>query len=128
MADREKVIKGLVCCMFGCDRVPCPYSELEDCEGTLHCDALALLKEQQPKVMTLSELNDMRGRGKAVYYEDRDAVAKCQDMFFVSVVNEYAYLKGEVYVLPKKKDDYNMTWRCWTAKPTDEQRDAEAWS
>lgn len=36
---REKVIKGLECCMsgqpegLGCDRVPCPYHDIEDCEG-----------------------------------------------------------------------------------------------
>lgn len=132
MTNREKVIKGLECCMSekGCHS-PCPYNG--ECEegGYYYSkaieDAIALLKEQQPRVMTLSELSDMRGRGKAVYYEDRDAAAKCQDMFFVSVVNGYAYFKGEVYVLPKKVDDYNRTWRCLTSCPTDAQREATPW-
>lgn len=54
MVDREKVIKGLECCMsgqpdgLGCSRVPCPYNQFEDCEGMLHRDALALLKAQEP--------------------------------------------------------------------------------
>lgn len=54
MPDREKVIKGLECCMsgqpdgLGCSRVPCPYNQFEDCEGILHRDALALLKAQEP--------------------------------------------------------------------------------
>lgn len=43
---------GLECCMggvdgLGCDRVPCPYREFEDCEGKLHADALAVIKEQK---------------------------------------------------------------------------------
>lgn len=24
-------------------------------------------------------------------------------------------------------DEYNQTWRCWSARPTDEQRDAVKW-
>ena len=24
-------------------------------------------------------------------------------------------------------DDYGKTWRCWTSRPTDEQREAEPW-
>ena len=50
----KKVINGLECCMsgqpdgLGCSRVPCPYNQFEDCEGILHRDALALLKEQEP--------------------------------------------------------------------------------
>lgn len=50
MDNREKVIKALMCCMFGCDHVSCPYNKLEDCEGTLHYDALTLLKAQEPIV------------------------------------------------------------------------------
>lgn len=55
MIDREKVIKALTCCMFGCDHVSCPYNKLEDCEGTLHYDALTLLKEQEPKPPIITE-------------------------------------------------------------------------
>lgn len=51
----QKVISGLECCMsgqpegLGCDRVPCPYCDFEDCEGMLHRDALVLLKAQEPR-------------------------------------------------------------------------------
>ena len=55
MPDREKVIKGLECCVTMPDIYPrceeCPYA---DAEGTcanlngLHRDALALLKAQEP--------------------------------------------------------------------------------
>ena len=51
----QKVVSGLECCMsgqpegLGCNRVPCPYNDFEDCEGMLHRDALALLKAREPK-------------------------------------------------------------------------------
>ena len=52
---REKVIKGLECCMINpdfCDRTNCPYAVESDendyCDTKLIKDALALLKAQAP--------------------------------------------------------------------------------
>ena len=58
VVDREKVIKGLECCRFGCDHVSCPYNELEDCEGALHCDVLVLLKAQESVKPTINEYGE----------------------------------------------------------------------
>ena len=33
---------------------------------------------------------------------------------------------GRVHWL--KLDDYGRTWRCWTSRPTDKQREAEPWT
>lgn len=49
MVDREKVIKGLLCCAHtdGTNCVNCPYDNMdEDCTALMSMDALALLKEQ----------------------------------------------------------------------------------
>ena len=55
MHDREKVIKGLECCIAS-DREcvcpeDCPYQEVDEsddiCETLLKLDALAMLKEQE---------------------------------------------------------------------------------
>jgi len=56
MAEREKVIKGLECCMVGDGHSPkcelCPYATVGDdtCQTMdgLFADALALLKAQEP--------------------------------------------------------------------------------
>lgn len=56
MIDREKVIRGLECCMVGDEHSPkceiCPYATMGDdtCQtmDALFSDALALLKEQEP--------------------------------------------------------------------------------
>jgi len=61
MLDREKVIKGLKCCCspmtYDC-RNRCPYTSLykpgngyKNCMAALLPDALALLKEQEPKTI-----------------------------------------------------------------------------
>lgn len=56
MPDREKVIKGLECCVSGntaiCERLGCPYADEHEgigdtCIDTLMADALALLKAQE---------------------------------------------------------------------------------
>ena len=52
MADREKVMKGLECCLGSndCDIEPkedCPYKGMCLCAMALHLDVLALLKEQE---------------------------------------------------------------------------------
>ena len=51
MVDREKVIRGLECCDGEglCIGKKCPCYEDEMCVETLHSDALALLKAQEPK-------------------------------------------------------------------------------
>ena len=69
MADREKVIKGLTCCMNPLKaRCPeCPYYPCYDEDTTsekLLADALALLKEQEPVMPVLVP----KGRGAGVGY------------------------------------------------------------
>ena len=55
MSDRQKVLKGLMCCTNGENNVPrceeCPYADEQGtCEklDELHRDALELLKAQEP--------------------------------------------------------------------------------
>ena len=64
MVDREKVIKGLTICRHKaiCQEncMECPYiydkrAERSNCEGVLHEDALALLKEQQKLIDEITQ-------------------------------------------------------------------------
>ena len=61
MAGREKVIKGLECCLTldshcgDCPYYSCDTQEL-DCERNLRHDALALLKEQEAAYQVAEEL------------------------------------------------------------------------
>jgi hypothetical protein len=73
MPDVEKVIKGLECCtkkvcIYIDTEKECPYCELcgeyedafENCTTALAKDAIALLKAQEPRVMTLEEWREWK--------------------------------------------------------------------
>lgn len=118
--------------MGGRDHTDCPYypAGYTGCTCKLLIrDALALMKAQRPRVMSLEEMNDMRGRGKAIYYEDRDASVKSQDVFFITSDKEFddVWLIAETYMFTAKMSAMGKTWRCWTSCPTDEQREAMKW-
>ena len=96
--------------------------------------ALELLKAHEARVMTLEQLLDkqefsentrpvwfeyVHGNVKAVvllyteYREDEDTV---------TMIGTGAYVQ-ESWIQGK----YGKTWRCWTTRPTDEQRKAVKW-
>lgn len=135
MSDRDKVIKGLECCKIPftkCYNGGCPYFENDGCKARLKGDALALLKAQEPKVMTLDELEDWDG---PVFFEAFET-----DMYYALIehVEPTAGIDGEfvfVNVVPGSHhrriwggEHYGEIWRCWTSRPTEEQREATPWT
>lgn len=81
MIDREKVIKGLTICRHkaisqeNCKECPYIYdkrSKHSNCEGVLHYDALALLKEQEEKIYSAREIA-MEESTNATWREDYEA-------------------------------------------------------
>lgn len=122
---REKVIKGLECCVdeIGISHAGCPYytDGNKNCEGSepfptpLLRDALELLKAQEPRVLTLDEYKAMaekpRNEKPPVWEELRDSDS-----------SEWGW------ALPQQAyDGYGIVWRAWTYKPTEEQREAVKW-
>ena len=108
MADIEKVKKGLECCSKGlgyCQE--CPYVD-ESCSN-LELDALELLKEQQPKLLTLIETIN------AKYPMDVFCEIKREERVFAVTAPVPAQWIGKPDI------------RYWTARPTEEQRKAEPW-
>ena len=157
MTEREKVIKGLECCSDAVSKCGnnCPYWDIENCESSMQDDALALLKAQEqkcrecgeatskaiqelqtklkaqePRVMTLEEVQQHNNQDGCVWFEQPtyNAVAAFvrKDEFEIEVISPY--ILGELinhgYWL---SSNYNVTWRCWTSRPTDEQREAVKW-
>lgn len=135
--DVGRVIKGLECCMsgqpegLGCDRVPCPYNDIEDCEGALHYDALALLKAQEPHVMTIDDMRDLR-------YGDFAIIEQMPGIIIPAIVADNIELNNNLTVLQvvtplsngrlnADYEYYGKTWRCWTSRPSTEQRESVKW-
>ena len=147
MADLEKVIKAFECCVFpvskgfpyqshiadkGCEVIECPYRD--DCDQLL-LDALSLLKAQEPRVITLAELWHMEH--KPVYLERKNSrLYTTEPSIVLKTERSYISSLGESYILMRENKihykywacDYNKTWRCWTSRPTDEQREATPWA
>ena len=138
MTDREKVIKGLELCSrekgqtIGC-LLDCPYDDEEGCRRKVMRDALALLKVQEPRVLTLEEAVI----AELVYYEPRYVnhgvtnglfpVIRKVDRFCDRVEWYSPYFPdGKVHCL-FTPDEYGVFSRCWTSRPTDAQREAEPW-
>ena len=101
-------------------------------------DAIELLKEQESKVLTTDELFHMEHQG--VYIERRNSQLYATEPAIVLRTEVCApSFGGKKYVLIRENKlsdphwacDYNKAindgWRCWTAKPTDEQRKAVKW-
>lgn len=132
MAEREKVINGLE------EATAYFRSSFDAMYGTVACEkfrswtdaieqALALLKAQEPRVMTLEEvkmldsdyyyLESMRSPGK----ELREIVGAygltCVTWPSITWARQTMGDSG-----------YRKTWRCWTSRPTDEQREATPWN
>ena len=93
-------------------------------------DAIALLKAQEPRVMTLEELigiYNFRENHSWVYdtppylYLDNRAWIG----YWVSWSNIVGCLEGQE--AGYKVEKYGERWRCWTSRPTDEQRETVKW-
>ena len=141
MTDREKVIKGLECCMSEkiCNS-PCPYKGQCDDGGYYFSkaieDAIVLLEAQEPRIMAADELKE--------YLMINDSGLLSHDQW-----RELSQ-RAPLYMEFREPDEYQVNWRtverlrpwamesmfwekykidrrCWTARPTDEQREETAW-
>jgi len=138
MEQFEKVAKGLECHSSRGDCTSdCPYMSSGCCSEPLCADALALIQQQQERIMELEAARKARVM----------TLEEVHDMAW-----DYCYLEEEVIkdnvlqkycgkhrvkcitwpsiascVLTYGDDAYGKRWRCWTQRPTDEQREAEPW-
>ena len=129
MADREKVIKGLECCISEkmC-HVPCPYNGECDEKGYYYSkaidEAIALLKAQEPRVLTLEEVKACEN---PVYLECR--VFDCwalpctvdKKMLYIALMHKNGAFTHFSF------GSYGKSWRCWSARPTAEQMKEVEW-
>lgn len=123
MPDREKVehvinaFERVIEVFDG--RISGPYFEAWVCATK---DALALLKAQEARVMKVGEVrnwvNGDRVTREPVVIEMRGGVCAW------IIDDEVRELPGEENL---SSDLYGKTWRCWTSRPTEAEREATAW-
>lgn len=130
MPDREKVMRGLKACHVeedGCVTLckvnGCPYNGSHPhCMTKLHEDALALLKEQEPRVMMKEEIVLCTDWVWCEYTSGYQGWYKIEEY-----VTDYGIIRWED-TTAEIVDDYGFRWRAWTSRPTEEQRKAVPWN
>ena len=106
-------------------------------ENHLAADALSLLKAQEPRVMTLTEVMVYDNRNGCIWYEDETKNIVPAFVFsegyrrtsgIVGVMSPcFTFIAKPQYHRFERMEGYGKTWRCWTLRPTDEQRKAVKW-
>ena len=136
--DREKVMLGLEKCTgASSDCEGCPYADENgiSCSSIMNImrDAFALLKEQEPRVLKYNEI----GGHPLVWLEDDDKEDVIPAIFlqyngwnaeFIrQSPNEYVRTVVSSATVYAVEEVYGLKWRCWTSRPTDDQRKAAVW-
>lgn len=137
MTMLDKVIKGLECCQQGNYELckECPYHEFypNKCKAEREQDALELLKEQEPRVMTLEEVKGMKRLTVCAVQQRSKVIENTFNAEYGGIVTlgtenflDFG-LYGDTNRYRRTEAGYNKTWRCWTSRPTGEQRKAVKW-
>lgn len=131
MADREKVIKGLECLAQKQAASPNPCRDcgyvrrvnFAYCVIDVAADALELLKEQEPKVLSHDEAIVLP-EGTPVWFEESTDTGQT---FLSPMICHGNGLYGNRFMQIDAKQLYWGGRRFWTARPTEEQRKAVKW-
>jgi hypothetical protein len=95
-------------------------------------DALALLKAQEPRVITLEEVQALHAND-VVWLEDKGkpniipGIVRNRHLWPHSATMVTNFMRGDGCKVTADDDDYGKRWRCWTSRPTDAQREATPW-
>lgn len=129
MSNRNAIIDGLQKCAaihqgFICES--CEYTT-GDCAVD---DAIAMLKAQEPRLLTLDEIHD----SMVVWLEAGKKFLKIvDDDGVVLAIGGSERMGAKCFItvwdvgVAAKDDEYNITWRAWSQRPTKEQREGTAW-
>ena len=132
MPDMEKVITALEKALAISEAVDSGYIWITVGEGR---KALELLKEQEPRVLTLEEVIDHYSL-PPVFVDDlnaqEDYMQDITPLYFDFPSDDSWAVHWRGYQSIRKyiddwKASYGQKWRCWTSRPTDDQRKAVKW-
>lgn len=102
-----------------------------DGKGLLLCcaeaarEAAALLKAQEPRVIDISKIYAAKKLDVWIEYKCENIVHPIMLIETEMTDKSRTVIFYPMLVRPIKA--YGKTWRCWTARPTDEQRKAVKW-
>lgn len=90
---------------------------------------VGLFKVQEPRVLTLDEVKRLQSiRDGAIWLEIfGNGLFPALPEFSNKSLTFFVAIPFDGYRSVFENDWYGKTWRCWSAKPTDEQREATPW-
>ena len=90
--------------------------------------AIEALDRLVARVMTVDEVEALIGTDQTVYVEDRQFSLFSDVAFVMSVTkNDYFTLRGINTMTYKRRYEYGQNWRCWTVRPSEEQKRSSLW-
>lgn len=119
---RDRVIEGLKRILHS-GKMYEAHLVIDTCEA-----AIALLKAQEPRLMTLEEVRD---EAEYMYLEKHSETGS--DLYGCAIRGDWdgygiELLMGEYDTARERWSEYGKRWRCWTSSPTDEQRRNTPWT
>lgn len=129
MADLEQVLKALRTCSPG-DTIWCQMREKGECDyAGEHCMARLLSDAAEmltPRVLTLEEIMMFDGAFIIEYNPERLSRDMNWAMFHF-MDERWIHLWRPRLIEHYARNQYGVTWRAWTSRPSDAQRAAEPW-
>lgn len=131
MTDNEKlerVIKGMECCsredIGDCNNCPYNINDMH-CDIGMMRDALALLKAQEPRVMTVDEMNQLLN-GDTVWVEISDG-RLLPMMVEDGTLMRWGYMWRICDEAFCAHEEGECAARAWTSRPDQATREAVPW-
>ena len=131
MNDREKIVAALENCSDPAGKCKdCPYEECERFEKSISeypdeliREAVELLKEQEPRVLSDNEI--IKTTEVTTCYIEVKGERNLYGAYFQKYDDDHTLVATDVKNVPEMIATRHA--RLWSARPTDEQREATPW-
>lgn len=105
--------------------------------------AIEALTEQEPRVLTLDEVKAIGTQNFNQIQDENTRFIWSEEEYALNIVKPtyydfgledskeepiYFYYIGTDFFNHFNQNTYGKTWRCWSAKPTEEQRESVKWA
>lgn len=120
-AEAIRIINQYDCNFYWTDGEKIPTEDLIEAFEL----AVKALDAQTPRVLTLEEVLSF-----GAIYMDEPSNPTCLIMLYCYKVERdyrYIFVDSDGDKIPYPSKEFNKTWRCWSSRPTDEQRRETPW-
>ena len=133
MPDYDKIIEHLweAVCVPHYDNAGNVWEYPKEVQDAANAAIEAIDSLTTSRVMTFEEVKQHDNKNNCVWFElPKNIIAAVfvrQDRTQTEIISPYVNSEPLILHLYWNNTNYGRTWRCWTAKPTDEQRKAVKW-